>query len=72
MACSEEPWRLGRERRDHIITEQSLATFYGSMDVMAEPLRAEGPFLLNTQLSRITSENRHDVVNWGRPVGREV
>ncbi len=34
--------------------------------------RAQRRYSLDELVSRITSRNRHDGIDWGRPVGREI
>ena len=72
MSHEEVPWRVARNSVDQTITIDMMRDFYRALDVAARPLNAQGRFLLNSLLANVTSENRHAVIDWGNPIGREA
>ncbi len=52
-------------------TTVSLVQKARSFEVLAEPVK-KGKYTLEELVARITRENRHEEIDWGKPVGKEV
>lgn len=70
MSHAEEPW-IAAHRRRSAISPDALERYFRSVDVTQPPLKAEGIFLLKSLLAKGDTETRHELLEWGDPVGRE-